>query len=107
MNKPGASIPTIRGNKQTIIDTINNHVVYKKVINLVKERKMYSSIRMIRNSEGTEGMRSHSFSLTICPTVRIFVRSTPYDLRNVNNYFLTSDHRDSLAIDPSGYGNVC
>ena len=75
----------MRGDRQTIIDAINNHVVYYKMINTLKERKMYSSIRMIRNSDGVEGIRSHSFILTICLILRIFVRSTPYDLRIVSN----------------------
>ena len=55
----------MRGDRQTIIDAINNHVVYYKMINTLKERKMYSSIRMIRNSDGVEGIRSHSFILFV------------------------------------------
>ena len=51
------------------------------MINIVKERKMYSSIRMVRNSEDVEGMRSHSFCLAVYPTARIGVRSSPYDLK--------------------------
>lgn len=63
---------------------------------------MYSSIRMVRNSADVEeGMRSHSFCLTVYPTVRIGVESSSirFKILTINFY---SDFRD-----PSEYRSVC
>lgn len=69
---------------------------------------MYNRIRIIRNLGGVEGICSHSFinlhHLTCCQNI---CWKTSYNLKIFITNFLISNHRNSLAIDPSDCKGMC